>query len=108
MLYSMKIGKKFLADYRDTTLHIPDNVIRELEALYGLTRQLAFEERETKYISLALQILKTIAACNAANVHEDVVEITPEDVKQLTTTAKTLTGQVKKESQRLANIANQK
>ena len=72
-----------------------------------MTRELAFEQREVKYISLTLQILKTIAACNAANVQDDVVEITPEDVKQLTTTAKTLTGQVKKESQRLANIANQ-
>lgn len=99
--------EKFLADYRDTTLHIPDNVIRELEALYGLTRELAFEQREAKYITIALQILKTIAACNAANAQEDVVEITPEDVKQLTTTAKTLTGQVKKEAKRLTNIANQ-
>ena len=99
--------EKFLADYRDTSLHIHDNVTRELEALYGLTRELAYEQREAKYITLALQILKTIVACNAVNAQEEVVEITPEAAKQLTTTAKTLTGQVKTESQRLANIANQ-
>ena len=86
--------EKFLADYRDTSLHIHDNVTRELEALYGLTRELAYEQREAKYITLALQILKTIVACNAVNAQEEVVEITPEAAKQLTTTAKTLTGQV--------------
>ena len=99
--------EKFLADYRDTSLHIPDNVTRELEALYGLTRELAYEQREAKYITIALQILKTIVACNAVNAQEEVVEITPEDAKQLTTTAKTLTGQVNKESKRLANMATQ-
>ena len=99
--------EKFLADYRDTSLHIPDNVTRELEALYGLTRELAYQQREAKYITIALQILKTIVACNAVNAQEEVVEITPEAAKQLTTTAKTLTGQVNKESKRLANMANQ-
>ena len=99
--------EKFLADYRDTSLHIPDNVTRELEALYGLTRELAYEQREAKYITLALQILKTIVACNAVNAQEEVVEISPEAAKQLTTTAKTLTGQVNKESKRLANMASQ-
>ncbi len=99
--------EKFLADYRDTSLHIPDNVTRELEALYGLTRDLAYEQREAKYITIALQILKTIVACNAVNAQEEVVEISPDAAKQLTTTAKTLTGQVNKESKRLANIANQ-
>ena len=99
--------EKFLADYRDTSLHIHDNVTRELEALYGLTRELAYEQREAKYITLALQILKTIVACNAVNAQEEVVEISPEAAKQLTTTAKTLAGQVNKESKRLANIANQ-
>jgi hypothetical protein len=99
--------EKFLAGYRDTLLHIPANVTRELEALYGLTRELAYEQREAKYITLALQILKTIVTCNAVNAQEEVVEITPEAAKQLTTTAKTLTGQVNKESKRLANMANQ-
>ena len=100
--------EKFLADYRNTLLHIPDNVTRELEALYGLTRELAFEQRDAKYITLALQILKTIVACNAVNAQQEVVEITPEDAKQLSATAKTITDQVKKESQRLENLANQK
>ena len=99
--------EKFPADYRSTLLHIPDNVTRELEALYGLTRELAFEQRDAKYISLALQTLKTIVACNAVNAQQDVVEITPEDAKQLTPTATTLAGQVKKESRRLENMANQ-
>ena len=99
--------EKFLADYRDTLLHIPDNVTRELEALYGLTRELAYEQREAKYITIALQILKTIVACNAVNAQEEVVEITPEDAKQLTATAKSLTGQVKKESRQLENVASQ-
>ena len=99
--------EKFLADYRGTSLHIPDNVTRELEALYGLTRELAYEQREAKYISIALQILKTIVACNAVNAQEDAVEITPEDAKQLTDTAKTLAGQLKKESRQLSNIATQ-
>ena len=99
--------EKFLAGYRDTLLHIPDNVTRELEALYGLTRELAYEQREAKYITIAVQILKTIVACNAVNAQEEVVEISPEAAKQLTTTAKTLTGQVNKESKRLANMASQ-
>lgn len=99
--------ERFLHHYRDTTLHIPDNILRELEALYGLTRELAFGRSDTKYISLALQILKTIVACNAANAQDDIVEITPEEVKQLSTTAKTLTRQVKQESRQLAKIADQ-
>ena len=99
--------EKFLANYRDTLLHIPDNVTRELEALYGLTRELAFEQRDAKYITLALQILKTIVACNAVNARDELVEITPEDAKKLSATAKTITDQVKKESQRLENLASQ-
>ena len=99
--------EKFLANYRDTSLHFHDNVTRELKSLYGLTRELAYEQREAKYITLAIQILKTIVACNAVNAQEELVGITPEEAKQLTTTAKTLTGEVKKESRRLANMANQ-
>ena len=99
--------ERFLSHYRDTSLHIPDNILRELEALYTLTRERAFAIPDTKYISLALQILKTIVACNAANAQDDIVEITPEEGKQLSTTAKTLTRQVKKESRQLAKIADQ-
>ena len=99
--------EKFLANFRGTSLHINENLTRELEALYGLTRELAYERREAKYITLALQILKTIVACNAVNAQEEVVEIAHEDAKQLTTTAKSLVGQVKKESQQLEKIANQ-
>ena len=99
--------EKFLANFRGSSLHLNENLTRELEALYGLTRELAYEQREAKYITLALQILKTIVACNAVNAQEEVVEITPEDAKQLTTTAKSLVGQVKKESQQLENMANQ-
>lgn len=100
--------ERFLSHYRDTTLHIPDNILRELEALYTLTRERAFGTLDTKDISLALQILKTIAACNAANAQDDIVEITPEEAKQLSTTAKTLTRQVKQEARQLAKIADQK
>ena len=100
--------ERFLSHYRDTTLHIPDNILRELEALYALARERAFGTSDTKDISLALQILKTIAACNAANAQDDIVEITPEEVKQLSTTAKTLTRQVKRESRQLAKITDQK
>lgn len=99
--------EKFLADYRDTSLHIPDNVTRELEALYGLTRELAYEQRDAKYITIALQILKTIVACNAVNSSEELIEITPQDAKQLTATAKSLAGQAKKETKRLENMAKQ-
>lgn len=99
--------ENYLANYRDASLHIPDNVIRELEALYGLTRELAHEQRDAKYITLALQILKSIVACNTVNAQEDVIEITPEAGKQLATTAKTLASQVKKESRQLENMANQ-
>lgn len=99
--------EKFLADYRDTALHLPDNVIRELEALYGLTRELAFEKRDPKHITLGLQILKTIAACNALNAQAEVVELPPDEVKQLSTTSKKLSDQVQKESRRLAKFASQ-
>ena len=97
---------KFLAEYRDTELHMPDNVIRELETLYGLTRELAFEQRDPKHITLALQILKTVAACNAVNAQSEGGALPVEEVKALTTTAKALHGEVKKESQRLAKFAN--
>ena len=100
--------ERFLSHYRATTLHIPDNILRELETLYTLTRERAFGTLDTKHISLALQILKTIAACNAANAQDDIVEITPEETKQLSTTAKTLTRQVKQESRQLAKIADEK
>lgn len=99
--------ENYLANYRGTSLHLHDNVIRELEALYGLTRDLAYEQRDSKFITIALQILKTIIACNAVNARDELVEITPEDAKQLTATAKTLAGQVKKESRQLENMANQ-
>lgn len=99
--------ENYLANYRDASLHIPDNVICELEALYGLTRELAHEQRDAKYITLALQILKSIVACNTVNAQQDVIEITPEAGKQLATTAKTLSSQVKKESRKLENMANQ-
>lgn len=97
---------KFLAEYRDTSLHMPDNVIRELETLYGLTRELAFEQRDPKHITLALQILKTVAACNAVNAQAEGGALPVEEVKALTTTAKALCGEVKKESKRLAKFAN--
>ena len=99
--------ENYLANYRDTSLHLHDYMIRELEALYGLTRELAYEQREAKYITIALQIPKTIAACNAVNARDALVEITPEDAKQLATTTKTLSTQLKKESKQLANMANQ-
>ena len=94
--------EQYLATYRSAHLSIPENVILELETLYGLTKELAFEQRDLKHITQATQILKTIAACNAVNEQREPIDITPQDEKALEDTQKTLAAQVKKETRQLA------
>ena len=97
--------EEYLANYRTARLSIPENVILELETLYKLTKELAFEKRDLKYITQATQILKTIAACNALNEQPNIQDVTPQDVRALQDTQKNLTHQVKKETQQLAKHA---
>ena len=93
--------QQYLATYRAASLSLPENLILELEFLYGLTKELAIEERDLKYITQATQILKTIAACNAVNQQEQPIDITPQEVSALQDTQKTLTDQLKKETRQL-------
>ena len=97
--------EQYLASYRTTSLSLPENLVLELEFLYGLTKELVIEKRDLKYITQAAQILKTIAACNAANQQEEPLDITPEDVNALQDTQKTLTDQLRKETRQLRKHA---
>lgn len=93
--------EQYLASYRTARLSLPENLILELEFLYGLIKELAIEKRDLKYITQAAQILKTIAACNAVNQQEQPVDITPQEVNALQETQKTLTDQLRKETRQL-------
>lgn len=93
--------EQYLASYRAASLSLPENLVLELEFLYGLTKELVIENRDLKYITQAAQILKTIAACNAVNQQEQPLDITPQDVNTLQDTQKTLTNQLKKETRQL-------
>ena len=57
--------------YRTENLQNPDNVILELETLYGYVKQRIFQEINSKeamkHVNLAHNILKTIATYNAIN-----------------------------------------
>lgn len=72
-----------------------------MEFLYGLTKEIAIEKRDLKYITQAAQILKTIAACNVVNQQEQPLDITPQEVNALQDTQKTLTNQLRKETRQL-------
>jgi len=100
--------EEYLANYRSASLSIPENVILQLETLYELTKELAFEKRDLKYIAQATQLLKTIAACNAVNAQSQTVDVTPQDVKALQNTQKNLANQLKKETRQLAKSVEEK
>ena len=78
---------EFCANYRIPDLNVPENVVRELETLYGFQKQRIFQHRNSKdvmqHITLAHQILKTIIACNAIDAKQEVVDVTPQDAKAL-------------------------
>ena len=93
--------EQYLSSYRSASLSLPENLILELEFLYGLTKELVIEKRDVKYITQASQILKTIAACNAVNQQEQPLDITPQEVSALQDTQKTLTDQLRKETRQL-------
>ena len=82
-----KTRDEFCANYRVPDLNVPANVAQELETLYGFQKQHIFQHRNSKdvmqHVTLAHQILKTIIACNAINTGQEVVDVTPQDVKAL-------------------------
>ena len=86
---------EFFASYRIPDLNVPENVVRELETLYGYEKQRIFQHRDSsdimKHVTLAHQILKTIIACNAINAGQEVVDVTPHDVKALKEAQKSVT-----------------
>ena len=77
---------EFCKNYRIPNLNVPENVIRELETLYGYEKQRIFQHSDskdvTKHVTLAHQILKTIIACNAINTGQETIDVTPQDVKK--------------------------
>ena len=98
--------KEYFSGYRSESLQNSDNVALELETLYGYAKQRIFNEENEKevmkHITLAHQILKTIVAHNAVNARQEVVDITPQNMKALEDTQKALTEQLEKVTQQLA------
>ena len=86
---------EFCKNYRIPDLSVPENVVRELETLYGYEKQRIFQHSNskdvTKHVTLAHQILKTIIACNAINMGQETIDVTPQDVNALKETQKALT-----------------
>ena len=97
---------EFCANYRTQNLSIAENLTRELETLYGYQKQLIFQQESPKevmkHMNLGHQILKTIVAHNAISAKQEVVDITPQNVKALEDTQKVLTEQLKEVTQQLA------
>ena len=97
---------EFCANYRTQNLSIAENLTRELETLYGYQKQLIFQQESPKevmkHMNLGHQILKTIVAHNAISAKQEVVDITPQNVKALEDTQKALTEQLKEVTQQLA------
>ncbi|RKU15131.1 hypothetical protein C6500_20775 [Candidatus Poribacteria bacterium] len=77
---------EFGKNYRIPDLSVMENVVRELEILYGYEKQHILQQSNskdvTKHMNLAHQILKTIIACNAIDAKPEVVDVTPQDVKK--------------------------
>ena len=69
-------------------------------------KQHIFNEEDHKevmnHINLAHKILKTIVGHNAVNARQEVVDITPQNMKALEDTQKALTEQLEKVTQQLA------
>ena len=103
-----KTREQYFQNYRATDLAIQENIVTELSTLYEFTKELAFEKRDLKTIAQAVQILKTIATCNAINDQQQAIDITPQDTKALQDTAKTLTDQLKNETRQLAKHTEDK
>lgn len=86
---------EFCANYRIPDLNVPENVVQELETLYGYQKQRVFQHRNSKdvmqHVTLAHQILKTIIACNAIDEKPEIVDVTPQTPKALKETQKALT-----------------
>ena len=78
---------EFCANYRIPDLNVPENVVRELETLYGYQKQRIFQQKNStevmNHVNLAHQILKTIITCNALNPKQEVMDVTPQDAKAL-------------------------
>ena len=98
--------EQYFNEYRGENLGISENVLRELEILLGYVKQCIFqqtnEEKAMKFMTLAHQILKTTVAHNAVSGKQDIVDITPQNVKALTDSQKALTDQLKEVTQQFA------
>ena len=97
--------EQYFNRYRGGNLDISENVLKELEILLGYVKQCIFqqtdEEKAMKFMTLAHQILKTTVAHNAISGKQDIVDITPQNVKALTDSQKALTDQLKEVTQQL-------
>lgn len=97
--------EQYFNEYRGESLGISENVLKELEILIGYVKQCIFqEENQTeamKFMTLAHQIMKTVVAHNAVSGKQEVVDITPQNVKALADSQKALTDQLKEVTQQL-------
>jgi hypothetical protein len=88
-------------------LSITENLGRELETLYGFQKQLIYKldnpKEILKQLNSAHQILKTILAHNTVNANQQVVDITPQNVKALEDTQKALVDELKQVTQQLSS-----
>ncbi len=82
--------KEYFLSYRTENLQNSENVVLELETLYGYVKQRIFQEVNSKeamkHVNLAHNILKTIATYNAINAKQEVIDVAPQNTKQLTST----------------------
>ncbi len=87
-------------------LSITENLGRELETLYGFQKQLIYKldnpKEIMKQLNSAHQILKSILAHNTVNANQQLVDITPHNVKALEETQKALIDELKQVTQQLS------
>ena len=76
-----KTRDEFCTNYRIPDLDVPENVVRELETLYGFQKQRIFGQSGSRdvmqHVTLAHQILKTIIACNTINTDKKPLMLRP-------------------------------
>ena len=79
--------REYFSSYQSENLQNSENVAFELETLYGYVKQRIFTEGDPKeamqQVPLAHQILKTLIACNALEAEQQIVDVTPQDVKAI-------------------------
>lgn len=74
--------KEYFISYQSESLKQPENLLFEMETLYGYVKERIFNAENPKevmkHLDLAHNILKTIIANNAIDTKQDIVDVTPQ------------------------------